>query len=137
MDRLALRIAARFSRQAAHIQKLVKVNAPVDEGIADVVVALNAFPKLCTTQSCQGRDDGFGFVSFRYGETAQETIDFLFWLETVGLAGLPGRFLSAKWGGGETLILELEIAHPAIPWVAERLRQVAGQGQIRGLPTVR
>jgi hypothetical protein len=128
VDPLARRVVARFSRRFAsdHVEKLVKVNAPVDEGIAEVVEALNAFPKLYTTDSCQGRDDGWAFVWFRYGDTAQETVDFLFWLETRGLAGLEGCHMSAMWGGGRTLRLELKIAHAAISWVAERLNQVAG-----------
>lgn len=37
-----------------HIQTWVKVNAPVDEGIAELIEALSAFPKLQTIESCQG-----------------------------------------------------------------------------------
>jgi hypothetical protein len=39
---------------AAHAQTWIKVNAPVDEGIASVVSALNEFKGLETLQSCQG-----------------------------------------------------------------------------------
>lgn len=37
-----------------HKQVWVKVNAPVDEGVAELIKALSAFPKLATFQSCQG-----------------------------------------------------------------------------------
>ena len=51
-----------------HRKVLVKVNAWVDEGIADLVSALSEIEGLATLESCQGdigsRD---AFVIFRYG----------------------------------------------------------------------
>jgi len=37
-----------------HPQVWVKVNAPVDEGVAELIEALSSFPKLETFTSCQG-----------------------------------------------------------------------------------
>ena len=37
-----------------HKQAWIKVNAPVDEGIADLIEALSSFPMLETIASCQG-----------------------------------------------------------------------------------
>lgn len=39
---------------SSHVQTWVKVNAPVDEGIAQLIEALSAFPMLQTIESCQG-----------------------------------------------------------------------------------
>ena len=109
-------------RRLGHRQTLVKVNAPVDEGIADVVSALNGFPKLYTTQSCQGREDGFSFVWFRYGDDLYEAADFLVWL-THHLAVVGVRILAEC--AGSTLRLELRIERDATSEVAKRLRVVS------------
>jgi hypothetical protein len=52
-----------------HREVLVKVNAWVDEGIADLVSALSEIEGLITLESCQG-DAGTrdAFVIFRYGD---------------------------------------------------------------------
>ena len=60
----------------AHKQVWVKVNAPVDRGIAELIEALSAFPKLQTFASCQGgypRSDADkegmpAVVFFHYGQ---------------------------------------------------------------------
>ena len=54
---------------AAHPQVWVKVNAPVDAGVAEIVAALNAVEGLETLQSCQG-DPGQsnGYVYFACGD---------------------------------------------------------------------
>lgn len=43
-----------MSKKNSHVQVWTKVNAPVDEGVAALVYALSAFPKLTTISSCQG-----------------------------------------------------------------------------------
>ena len=51
-----------------HAQTWVKINAPVDEGIAELVSALSEIDGLETIESCQGtpeRDNAFVF--FRFG----------------------------------------------------------------------
>ena len=50
-----------------HKQTWVKVNAPVDFGIASIVSALSGFPELETLESCEGNQDTAGWVCFRYG----------------------------------------------------------------------
>jgi hypothetical protein len=60
----------------AHKQVWVKVNAAVDKGIAELITALSAFPKLQTIESCQGAK-GRAWVSFAYGEDWKELSDFV------------------------------------------------------------
>ncbi len=54
---------------ATHAQTWVKVNAPVDEGVAEIVSVLNTVDGLETVQSCQG-DPGEreGYVYFFCGD---------------------------------------------------------------------
>lgn len=63
---------------AAHEQVWVKVNAPVDAGVAEIVSVLNSVDGLETLQSCQGdagRKDGY--VYFAYGDW-RKTCEFVF-----------------------------------------------------------
>ena len=51
---------------AMHPQTWVKVNAPVDVGIAEIVAVLNTVDGLETLQSCQGekgREDGYVYFA--------------------------------------------------------------------------
>ncbi len=50
-----------------HKQVWVKVNTPVDEGMAELISLLNQVNCLYTLQSCQGYDE-WGYVYFRYGD---------------------------------------------------------------------
>lgn len=50
-----------------HKQVFVKINAPVDAAICDLVSALGAFPSLETIESCQGSEKSSAWVCFRYG----------------------------------------------------------------------
>lgn len=54
---------------ATHPQTWIKVNAPVDAGVAEIVAALNSVDGLETLQSCQG-DPGEkdGYVYFSCGD---------------------------------------------------------------------
>lgn len=52
---------------AAHPQRWIKVNAPVDEGVAGLISALANFPALETVESCAGNDKQGPWVCFRYG----------------------------------------------------------------------
>lgn len=51
-----------------HPQAWVKVNAPVDKSIKDLIIALNMFPRLQTIESCQGDSNKWPWVCFYYGE---------------------------------------------------------------------
>jgi hypothetical protein len=54
---------------AAHPQVWVKVNAPVDAGVADIVAMLNTVEGLETLQSCQGNPgESDGYVYFACGD---------------------------------------------------------------------
>jgi hypothetical protein len=53
---------------ATHVQTWVKVNAPVDSGVAELVSVLNSVNGLETLQSCQGDAGGRdGYVYFSCG----------------------------------------------------------------------
>lgn len=51
-----------------HKQSWIKINAPVDDGVADLVSSLSAFPRLQTIESCQGGSDSSSWVCFCYGD---------------------------------------------------------------------
>src|SRR5271163_3055599 len=52
-----------------HDQVWVKVNAPVDAGVAEIVAVLNSVDGLETLQSCQGDAGGSpGYVYFACGD---------------------------------------------------------------------
>jgi hypothetical protein len=54
---------------ATHVQTWVKVNAPVDAGVAELVSILNSVEGLETLQSCQGDAGGRdGYVYFACGD---------------------------------------------------------------------
>jgi len=67
---------------ATHEQVWVKVNAPVDAGVAEIVSVLNTVDGLETLQSCQG-DAGMkdGYVYFACGDW-KKTCEFVF--QTIG-----------------------------------------------------
>jgi len=60
-----------------HRQVVVKVNAECDEGIAQLVLALNEIDGLITLDSCQQGVMGEAYVFFTYGKTWQALAGFL------------------------------------------------------------
>ena len=54
-----------------HKEVPVKVNAFVDEGIADLVQALSEMPGLVTMESCQGGDGHDAYVFYRMQDWRQ------------------------------------------------------------------
>jgi len=65
-------------RMATHEQVWVKVNAPVDAGVAEIVSVLNSVDGLETLQSCQGDAGGnSGYVYFACGDW-QKMCEFVF-----------------------------------------------------------
>jgi hypothetical protein len=106
----------------AHSQRLVKVNALVDEGIVDLVKAFNEIPRVYTTSSCEGSDDADGaFIWLRYDGSLYETADFFVELSTQ-LSGLEGIHVIAEWGGGDALRIEVRVARRIIARLVEVLR---------------
>jgi hypothetical protein len=66
----------------AHAQTWVKVNAPVDAGVAELVSILNLVEGLETLQSCQGDPGGRnGYVYFACGDW-RKMCEFVF--QTIG-----------------------------------------------------
>ncbi len=66
----------------AHSQTWVKVNAPVDAGVAELVAVLNSVDGLETLQSCQGDAGGRnGYVYFACGDW-RRMCEFVF--QTIG-----------------------------------------------------
>ena len=63
---------------AAHSQTWIKVNAPVDIGVAEIVSVLNSVEGLETLQSCQGElGERWGYVYFSIGDW-RELCQFVF-----------------------------------------------------------
>jgi hypothetical protein len=61
----------------SHREVMVKVNAPVDKGVAPLVVALSEDSCVQTIESCEGDEERPAFVIFRRGNW-QECGSFLF-----------------------------------------------------------
>src|ERR1700733_8971881 len=87
---------------AAHEQVWVKVNAPVDAGIAEVVSLLNKIDGLETLQSCQGfPDEAPAYVYFRCGEW-EEVCRFAFTRLAPALPQIEDVSVSVEVFGGST-----------------------------------
>lgn len=88
-----------------HQQVWVKVNAPVDQGIARVVAALSRLDHLHTLDSCEGiKGSKPAHVYFNYGDW-REIGELMF--ERIG---------PALWGKcGDQAIVSLEIFNESIP----------------------
>ena len=112
----------------AHEQVWVKVNAPVDKGIADLVSALALFPKLQTIESCQGTK-GRAWVCFVYGEDWKELSNFV-----LGFIGpkITREFgdrvdLSIRVAEAGTIRAEMELASESIPAIVGFLKKFRSQ----------
>lgn len=115
----------------AHAQKWVKVNAPVDVALKELVRALSAFPRLQTIESCQGNDTRPAWVCFTYGNSWEHP-----WRELASfvLGYLGPRFVS-RVGDRADLVLrvttmgkvqaELTVRPGAIRQTVKALRDLA------------
>lgn len=101
----------------SHQQIAVKINAPVDEGIACLVSALSEFPELYTLSSCEGA----AFVTFRCGRTLEDSSVFLCWLSR-RLITASGASVTAQWGGRNSMVLTLRCPPSAIQQVTRIIR---------------
>jgi hypothetical protein len=111
----------------AHREIPVQVTTPVDEGVADLVAALDAVQGVTTLDSSQEDPDGLACVTFRtHGDTAlHDTIDHLVriidgqvWREQVRL--------SLRASGGEEPVAGLSCPPSLVPAVADQVRANAG-----------
>lgn len=112
-----------------HRQVWVKVNAQVDEGIATLIEALNAFSGVRTIESCEGREDS-AWVCFDRGETDWKGLgEFVF-----AIVGPP---LMAEFGDRVLLTVgitdsglyraEMTVAKSVLTAVSEALSQLSTQ----------
>jgi hypothetical protein len=112
-----------------HKQVWVKVNAPVDEGMAALISALSVFPKLRTIESCQGTN-GRAWLCFEYGETWQELAEFVL--------GFLGPKLTQEFGDCVDLSIrvaeagmiqgEMDVASASVPAIVSFLEKLRGRG---------
>jgi hypothetical protein len=78
----------------------IKVNAPVDRGIAPLVLALNRFDGLLTLDSCEGYKDKPAYVYFRYGAKPKDLTTFCYILAeklSEHIKGANGYSLRVEW----------------------------------------
>ena len=109
-----------------HDQTWVKVNAPVDTKIADLVSALNSVDGLETLQSCQGGPDvGLGYIYFSLGEW-QNLCRFVFDQFAPHLRDHLGEDVKLEIIAAESSpIAKLSFSAEAVPLVTSALKEVA------------
>jgi len=85
----------------AHYEIPVLVTAWVDEGVADLVAALNDIPGIVTLSSCQGGQDGLARVSFctREDESLYGVVNRL--ARIIGTGPREAVTLSVWWGADD------------------------------------
>ena len=112
-----------------HAMTWVKVNAPVDQGIAEVVKILSEVEGLETTDSCQGspvRDyldrDVVGYVFFCFGDW-RTISEFAFGTIAPALEGIDGASITVEIFGCSEPRGRLCAFASEIPKLAIALRQ--------------
>ena len=123
-----------------HKQVWVKVNAPVDEGVVDLIHALSAFPKLETFASCQGGyprsdsdEEGMpAMVFFHYGQddfahAHREIGEFVLGYLGPGLMKELGDLVSIGLGVKTEFVItaELTVRQGALPRTVRTIRKLA------------
>lgn len=114
-----------------HAQRFVKVNAPVDEGIIDLVSALSSFSNLQTTSSCEGSANHPARVCFIYGNYCGED----HWRDLAEFVlGFFGPRLTREVGDRATIDLhicesgliqaELTVFPGCLPTVVKAIRKI-------------
>ena len=89
-----------------HKQTWVKVNAPVGEGVAELILALSSFPKLRTFESCQEDNEHPAVVFFSYADSNVD--DDISWRELSEFTlGFLGPRLAHHLGDRVTLSLTI------------------------------
>ena len=109
---------------ATHTQTWVKVNAPVDEGIAELVSALNRVEGLETLQSCQGEPgERLGYVYFSFGGW-QNLCRFVFDSVAPCLHPYLGEDVKLEVIAAEQPIAKMSFSAEAVPHVTSALKEV-------------
>lgn len=110
-----------------HKQTWVKVNASVDDGVAELVRSLNAFPRLQTIESCQGRSDRPAWVCFSYGEYWNDS-----WRDLADFVlGYLGPGLARAVGDGASITLR--VTNSGLVRAELTVRPGATHATVRGL----
>jgi tRNA(Phe) wybutosine-synthesizing methylase Tyw3 len=105
-----------------HKQVWVKVNTPVDEGIAELVCLLNQIDRLYTLDSCQGYN-GRGSIYFRYTNW-QKLGRFVFGTLAPALHDIEGITLCAEAIDGNEPMANLGFRTKTIPQIVSALKLV-------------
>src|SRR6266851_5913445 len=123
-----------------HRQVFVKVNAPVDEGIAALVEALNQFDGIITLDSCQrGREGAYVYFTFGVYLCTQDAdwrqlAEFVERL-SADLRDLNlccGYSLRLEWfGSNEQPRAQLVLNPEYVAAVATKIREAALSGSVR------
>lgn len=109
---------------AAHAQTWIKVNAPVDERIAELVSVLNRVEGLETLQSCQGEPgERHGYVYFSFGEW-QNLCRFVFVTIAPRLHPYLGEDVKLEVIAAEQPIAKMSFSAEAVPQVTSALKEV-------------
>jgi hypothetical protein len=136
---LVRRVVARYAALSDHhTSEFVRVNAPVDSGIAEVVAALANFPKLCTISSTQGNDEDHGAnVRFRYGigegfddkKTLHESAEFFAWFSRELFKRIPleNARVTAEAFAQVHLDFKLTFDNRITEKLAQAIRDIANQ----------
>jgi hypothetical protein len=115
------------ARSRTHVEVPVKVNAWVDEGIAELVEALNDLPAVMTTNSCEGSGE-FSHVNFSYRGSLSQFSNFMRTL-SIGLSAPltdGGYRLKIEWvAGGERPLGALIARREVVQSLAKAIRQLA------------
>ena len=116
-----------------HEQVMVKVNAPVDRGVAPLVAALNRLEDIVTVESCEGDEQRQAYVSFHAGDSWRSLADLVHDL-SVSLGSdtrLSDLFysISIEWcAGGENPLAYLRVPRQHVSTLAEVVTSVAETG---------
>jgi len=107
-----------------HAQTWVKVNAPVDAAIAELISVLNSRCGLETLQSCQGGDGKQGYVYFSFGQW-ENLCHFVFDEVSPHLREYLGEDVKLEIIAGESSpIAKLSFSAEATSFVISALKEV-------------
>jgi len=125
-----------------HPTVVVKVNAPVDRGIAPLVMALSELPELLTIDSCQGGNGLPAYVYLRYsgqfiyrGADEDELRVFSRLAKALAAKCQDGGLyaLCLEWCSGDAPLGHLKCAPKDVPRLAKLVHSVASDYHARGL----
>ena len=107
-----------------HPQSWVKVNAPVDAGIAELVSALSEIDGLQTLESCQGGST-HAFVYFWYGKDWREMAEIVFGVIAPVLKEIYEATVSVSIFGQGAPMAKLAMSPDSIPTVTAAIYTIS------------